>query len=69
MVGWFLIKKVDYSEEDLKNYKEIFSENGVISISADYVDLNGARLSSKNGISIVANKGDIGFNSKKVTFR
>ncbi|MGQ1300853.1 two-partner secretion domain-containing protein [Acinetobacter baumannii] len=60
-------KGSDYNQDDVRNKKEISSENGAINISADYVDLNAARLKSKNGISIVANKGDISLNSKKET--
>ncbi|MDC4695786.1 DUF637 domain-containing protein [Acinetobacter baumannii] len=65
--GVTLNKIIDFSKDDVKNNKEISSENGSINISADYVDLNAARLKSKNGISIVANKGDISLNSKKET--
>ncbi|HBM1136234.1 TPA: DUF637 domain-containing protein, partial [Acinetobacter baumannii] len=65
--GVTLNRIIDFSKDDVKNNKEISSENGSINISADYVDLNAARLKSKNGISIVANKGDISLNSKKET--
>ncbi|AMX18707.1 Filamentous hemagglutinin [Acinetobacter pittii] len=65
--GMVFNRGANYSGEEAKTSKDISSENGVINISADYIDLNAVRLKSKNGISIVANKGDIGFNSKKVT--
>ncbi|HCA5150408.1 DUF637 domain-containing protein [Acinetobacter baumannii] len=62
--GLVLNKRHDYDLDEAKNNKEIVSENGAINLSADYVDLNAARLKSKNGISILANKGDISLNSK-----
>lgn len=63
--GMVFNKGANYSGEEAKKSKDISSENGVINISADYVDLNAVRLKSKNGISILANKGDISLNSKK----
>ncbi|HGH3644315.1 TPA: DUF637 domain-containing protein [Acinetobacter baumannii] len=62
--GLVLNKRHDYDLDEAKNNKEIVSEDGAINLSADYVDLNAARLKSKNGISILANKGDISLNSK-----
>lgn len=63
--GIILNRGSDYNQDEVKNNKEISSENGSINISADYVDLNAVRLKSKNGISILTSNGDISLNSKK----